>query len=78
MGYSSSQTREYCVATNATHRADRPDSSLREERWFGMTIDLSVTPICAAFGGCRQEASCARWTGKSARPHTINGNVAIC
>ena len=51
MGYSSSQTREYCVATNATHRADRPDSSLREERWFGMTIDLSVTPICAAFGG---------------------------
>src|SRR4030081_849554 len=34
-----SQTRDYCVAKNATLRAARPDSSLRKERLFGMTID---------------------------------------
>jgi hypothetical protein len=33
-----SQTRDYCVAKIATQRAARPDSSLRKERLFGMTI----------------------------------------
>jgi hypothetical protein len=32
-----SQTRDYCVAKSATHRAARPDSSLRKRRLFGMT-----------------------------------------
>jgi putative membrane protein insertion efficiency factor len=32
-----SPTRDYCVAKNATHRAARPDSSLRKERLLGMT-----------------------------------------
>jgi hypothetical protein len=32
-----SQTREYCVAKCATHRAARPDSSLRKKRLLGMT-----------------------------------------
>jgi hypothetical protein len=36
-----SQTRDYCVAKNATHRAARPDPSLRKERLLGMTIRLS-------------------------------------
>src|SRR5208282_3398952 len=31
-----SQTHEYCVAKNATHRAARPDPSLRKERLFRM------------------------------------------
>jgi hypothetical protein len=35
-----SQTRDYWVAKNATRRAARPDSSLRKERLFGMTIKL--------------------------------------
>jgi hypothetical protein len=35
-----SQTRGYCVAKNATHRAARPDPSLRKERLFRMTIEL--------------------------------------
>jgi hypothetical protein len=33
-----SQTRDYCVAKNATHRAARPDPSLRKNRLLGMTI----------------------------------------
>src|ERR1700722_11004112 len=33
------QTRDYCVAANATHRADRPDPSLRKIRLLGMTIE---------------------------------------
>src|SRR2546422_6678346 len=33
-----SQTRDYCVARNATLRAARPDPSLRQERLFRMTI----------------------------------------
>jgi hypothetical protein len=32
-----SQTRDYCVAKNATHRAARPDPSLRKKRLLGMT-----------------------------------------
>jgi hypothetical protein len=32
-----SQTRDYCVAKDATQRAARPDPSLREERLLGMT-----------------------------------------
>ena len=39
-----SQTRDYCVAKNATQRAARPDSSPREERLFGMTIKLHHYP----------------------------------
>ena len=35
-----SQTRDYCVANGATHRAARPDPSLRKERLLGMTIKL--------------------------------------
>ena len=35
-----SQTRDYCVAKIATQRAACPDSSLRKERLFGMTIKL--------------------------------------
>jgi hypothetical protein len=34
-----SQTRDYCVAKNATLRAARPDPSLRKERLLRMTID---------------------------------------
>src|ERR1700734_98026 len=35
-----SQTRGYCVAKCATHRAARSDPSLRKERLFGMTSGL--------------------------------------
>jgi hypothetical protein len=34
-----SQTRDYCVAKSATHRAAHPDPSLRKERLLGMTIE---------------------------------------
>jgi hypothetical protein len=37
------QTRDYCAANNAAHRADRPDSSLRKERLFGMTSKSALT-----------------------------------
>jgi hypothetical protein len=37
-----SQTRDYCVAKSATHRAARPDPSLREKRLLGMTINLNL------------------------------------
>jgi hypothetical protein len=36
-GKDASQTRDYCVAKNATHRAARPDPSLRKKRLFRMT-----------------------------------------
>jgi hypothetical protein len=36
-----SRSRDYCVAKYATHRAARPDPSLRKERLLGMTIRLS-------------------------------------
>jgi hypothetical protein len=39
-GKEASQTRAYCVAKNATHRAARPDPSLRKERLLRMTIKL--------------------------------------
>ena len=39
-----SQTRDYCVAKNATHRAARPDPSLRKERLLGMTIEIGAFP----------------------------------
>jgi hypothetical protein len=35
-----SQTRDYCVAKDATLRAARPDSSRRKERLLGMTTNL--------------------------------------
>jgi hypothetical protein len=35
-----SQTRDYCVAKSATHRAARPDPPLRKERLLGMTSVL--------------------------------------
>jgi hypothetical protein len=34
-----SQTRDYCVAKNATRRAARRDPSLRQERLFRMTAE---------------------------------------
>jgi hypothetical protein len=39
-GKEASQTRDYCVANNATHRAARPDPSLRKELLLRMTIKL--------------------------------------
>jgi hypothetical protein len=39
-----SQTRDYCAAKSATRRAARPDSSLREERLFGMTSKIEKRP----------------------------------
>jgi len=36
-----SQTRDYCVAKDATLRAARPDPSLRKEPSLGMTIRLN-------------------------------------
>jgi len=36
-----SQTRGYCVAKCATHRAARSDPSLRKERLFGMTSEVT-------------------------------------
>ncbi len=39
-----SQARDYCVAKNATHRAARPDPSLRKKHLLGMTIKLSHNP----------------------------------
>src|SRR5437660_2434511 len=40
LGNEVSQTRDYCVAKNATLRAARPDPSLRKERLLRMTIKL--------------------------------------
>jgi hypothetical protein len=42
-----SQTRDYCVAKYATHRAARPDPSPRKERLLGMTVKLSHCPAQA-------------------------------
>jgi hypothetical protein len=39
-----SQTRDYCVAENTTHRAARPDPSLRKRRLFRMTTKLHHYP----------------------------------
>jgi hypothetical protein len=39
-GKEASQTRDYCVAKNAIHRAARPDPALRKERLLRMTIKL--------------------------------------
>src|SRR5580658_2096112 len=44
-----SQTRDYCVAKYATHRAARLDPSLRKERLLGMTVKLSYYPDPAQF-----------------------------
>src|ERR1700678_2692244 len=38
-----SQTRDYCVAKNATRRAARPDPSLRKKRALGMTSTTLTT-----------------------------------
>ncbi len=43
-----SQTRDYWVAKNAILRAARPDSSLRKERLFGMTILIALHDSCMA------------------------------
>ena len=46
-GREASQMRDYCVAKNATHRAARPDPSLRKERWLRMTSkNLSGSRTC--------------------------------
>jgi hypothetical protein len=41
-----SQTRDYCVAKYATHRAARLDPSLREERLLGMTNQTEPRLSC--------------------------------
>src|ERR1700690_2277631 len=41
-----SQTRDYCVAKNATLRAARPDPSLRKKRFFRMTIKQHYCRKC--------------------------------
>jgi hypothetical protein len=46
-GKEASQTRDCCVAKNATLRAARPDSSPRKERLLGMTINLHHYPPVA-------------------------------
>jgi hypothetical protein len=38
-----SQTRDYCVANNATQRAARPGPSLRKKRLLRMTINFYAT-----------------------------------
>jgi hypothetical protein len=40
-----SQTRDYCVAKNATQRAARPDPSPRKERLLRMTVEWWVRAI---------------------------------
>jgi hypothetical protein len=45
-----SQTRVYCVAQNATHRAARPDPSLRKERLLRMTRKLLLVPLRSRVG----------------------------
>jgi hypothetical protein len=58
-----SQPRDYCIAKYATHRAARPDPSLRKERLLGMTIKLSHYPsikVQAALGcktACKRKSS---------------------
>jgi hypothetical protein len=39
------QTRDYCVAKNATLRAVRLDPSLRKERLLGMTIKYRLSDL---------------------------------
>ena len=41
-----SQTRDYCVAKNATRRAARLDPSLRKKRLLRMTIKLQYYQCC--------------------------------
>jgi hypothetical protein len=43
-GKEASQTRDYCVAKNATLRAARPDPSPRKKRLLRMTIKLHHYP----------------------------------
>src|SRR5437879_13805776 len=50
-GKVASQTRDYCVARNATLRAARPDPSLRQEGWFRMTINPRPHRMPARGGG---------------------------
>jgi hypothetical protein len=42
MAVDASQTRDYCVAKNATLRAARPDPSRRKKRLLGMTVDAGM------------------------------------
>jgi len=46
-----SQTRDYCVAKYATHRAARLDPSLRKERLLGMTVQTELLPRSGAVCG---------------------------
>ena len=57
-GKEASQTRDYGVAKNATHRAARPDPSLRKERLLRMTIKLHHYQI--AKNGREERKECAR------------------
>src|SRR5580704_9600080 len=75
-----SQTRDYCVAKNATLRAARPDPSLRKERLFRMTIryDMALRPrkthskFQRKASSFRDEATRCRHSGSSFR-RTIPG-----
>jgi hypothetical protein len=42
MAVDASQTRDYCVAKNATLRAARPDPSRRKKRLLGTTVDAGM------------------------------------
>jgi hypothetical protein len=58
-----SQTRDYCVAKNATHRAVRPDSLdfardrlfTAQKRLFRMTIKLTYYGMTAFRLGCNHQ-----------------------
>src|SRR2546426_8826817 len=67
LGKEVSQTRDYCVARNATLRAARPDPSLRKERLLRMTIKLDHYLFPSRVGDCRRTvASVQRLAGSEA------------
>ena len=53
-----SQTRGYCVAKCATDRAARSDPSLRNERLFGMTSEVTSLRILRLLGMTSQLSHC--------------------
>src|SRR5205814_1911586 len=50
-GKEASQTRDYCVARNATLRAARPDPSLRKERLLKDDNQTAQLPVSITGGG---------------------------
>ena len=78
------QTRDYCVAKNATQRAARPDPSRRKERLLRMTInlaryttfflaDIHVKVTCNRGNECRRELTPSRRETRS--EHIASGCV---